>query len=127
MGNQTNQSQDVCEIFSYDEEKVDRVRSIVDKENLAVATKIFKAMADETRLKIVYALVQEEELCVCDVANIINASTATASHHLRHLRQLGIANSRKEGKLVFYSLDDDHVKMLVTTAIIHGKEVDQRG
>lgn len=126
MSNETKQSQDVCEIFCYDEEKVNRVRSIVDKENVALAANIFKAMADETRLKIVYALVQEDELCVCDVANIIQASMATTSHHLRHLRQLGIAKSRKEGKLVFYSLDDDHVKLLITTAIIHGKEVDER-
>ncbi|ARK29825.1 ArsR/SmtB family transcription factor [Halalkalibacter krulwichiae] len=127
MKNKVKQSPDTCEIFCYDEEKVNRVRTTVEEENLVPVANIFKALADETRLKIAYALVQEDELCVCDVANIIDATMATTSHHLRHLRNLGIAKSRKEGKLVFYSLDDDHVRMLVTTAVVHGKEVDTRG
>ncbi|WP_078598712.1 ArsR/SmtB family transcription factor [Evansella clarkii] len=118
---------DTCEIFCYDEDKVNRVSSILEQEALAPVANIFKALSDQTRLKIAYALVQEDELCVCDVANIINATMATTSHHLRHLRNLGIAKSRKDGKLVFYSLDDEHVKMLVTTAVIHGKEVANRG
>ncbi|MFA9559433.1 ArsR/SmtB family transcription factor [Evansella sp. AB-rgal1] len=126
MSENTKQTTDTCEVYCFDEEKVKRVTSIVEQENLAPVANVFKALADETRLKIAYALVQEEELCVCDVANIISATTATVSHHLRHLRKLGIAKSRKEGKLVFYSLDDDHVKMLVSTAVIHGKEVENR-
>lgn len=124
MNQKTKQAQHMCDIFCYDEEKVNRVGSLVEQENLGIVAGMFKALADETRLKIAYSLVQESELCVCDVANIIHASTATASHHLRHLRKLGIAKSRKEGKLVFYSLEDEHVKTLVTTAVIHGKEVD---
>ncbi|MBN2909569.1 helix-turn-helix transcriptional regulator [Polycladomyces sp. WAk] len=88
---------------------------------------LFKALADPTRLKIAYALVQEDELCVCDVANIINSSLATASHHLRLLRYMGLAKYRKEGKLVFYSLDDDHVKQLVQLAFDHSKELTTNG
>ncbi|KMK76311.1 ArsR/SmtB family transcription factor [Alkalihalobacillus pseudalcaliphilus] len=126
MAQEVKQTHDTCEIFCYDEAKVSRVRSIMEQENFAPVANIFKALSDETRLKIAYALVQEDELCVCDVANIIDATMATVSHHLRHLRNLGIAKTRKEGKLVFYSLDDEHVKMLVTTAIVHGKEVDNR-
>ncbi len=115
--------QDTCEIFCYDKEKVTRVSSLVEEENLLPVASIFKALSDETRLKIAYALCQEDELCVCDVATIIGATVATVSHHLRHLRKLGIAKSRKEGKLVFYSLDDDHVKMVMTTALVHAREV----
>lgn len=100
-----------------------RVSSIVEAENLSPVAGIFKALADETRLKIAYALCQEEELCVCDVATIIEATVAAVSRHLRHLRSLGICKSRREGKLVFYSLDDAHVKMLVATAVVHGREV----
>src|SRR5690625_7966084 len=74
--------------------------------------KVFKALSDDTRVKIAYVLSLEGELCVCDVANIIESSTATASHHLRLLKNLGIATYRKEGKLVYYSLDDEHVKQL---------------
>ncbi|WP_336867358.1 metalloregulator ArsR/SmtB family transcription factor, partial [Peribacillus frigoritolerans] len=72
--------------------------------------KIFKALSDDTRIKIAYSLSLEDELCVCDVANIVGATTATTSHHLRLLKNLGLANYRKEGKLVYYSLDDEHVK-----------------
>lgn len=120
------QNHNTCEIYCYDEEKVKRVSSVVEAENFTPVASIFKALSDETRLKIAYALLQEDELCVCDVANIIGATIATVSHHLRHLRHLGLAKSRKEGKLVFYSLDDDHVRLLMTTAIVHGKEVQDR-
>ncbi|NBJ67930.1 ArsR family transcriptional regulator [Roseburia sp. 1XD42-34] len=89
---------------------------------------IFKALADATRLKIAYALTLERELCVCDIANIIGATKATASHHLRLLRNMGLAKHRKEGKLVFYSLEDEHVHQLVTIATVHAKEgVDSGG
>ncbi|SDC18615.1 ArsR/SmtB family transcription factor [Shouchella lonarensis] len=121
------QTKEVCETFCYDEEKVRRVSLLVAKEDLAPVANIFKALADETRLKIAYCLLQEKELCVCDIATIIGATTATASHHLRHLRLLGIAKSRKEGKLVFYSLQDDHVKDLVHIANIHSKEMSGHG
>ncbi len=118
---------ETCEVFSYDEQKVKRVAPIVEGENLGAVAGIFKALADETRLKVAYALLQEEELCVCDIAHIIKASTATTSHHLRLLRNMGIAKSRKVGKLVFYSLDDEHVRTLITTGVVHGKEIDERG
>lgn len=126
MSQKIKQDHDACEIFCYDEEKVKRISSIVEEENLAPVASIFKALSDETRLKIAYSLLQEGELCVCDVANIIGATMATVSHHLRHLRNLGIAKRRKEGKLVFYSLDDEHVRMLVETAVVHSKEVKHR-
>ncbi|MBM7630973.1 DNA-binding transcriptional ArsR family regulator [Geomicrobium sediminis] len=67
-------------------------------------------------------MTQENELCVCDVANIIGTTNATASHHLRHLRNLRLAKSRKEGKLVFYSLDDPHVTALISMAMAHAQE-----
>ncbi|WP_088105477.1 ArsR/SmtB family transcription factor [Halalkalibacter urbisdiaboli] len=126
MNKPTKKIQDTCEVFCYDEAKVKRVTTIVGAENLTPIAGIFKALADETRLKIAYSLLQEDELCVCDVANIIGATTATVSHHLRLLRNLGITKSRKEGKLVFYSLDDEHVRLIIKTAIIHGKEVNNR-
>lgn len=111
-----------CEVFQFDKEKVEKLTDAIEPTTIMAATKIFKALADDTRLKIAYILCQEEELCVCDVATIIGATTATASHHLRHLRNLGLAKYRKEGKLVFYSLDDAHVKELILNAVEHGKE-----
>jgi DNA-binding transcriptional ArsR family regulator len=111
---------DTCETFCYDEEKVNRVKGKVEEVNGVEL--LFKALADSTRIKIAYALMLEKELCVCDVANIIGSTTATASHHLRLLRNMGLAKYRKEGKLVFYSLADDHIHHLVSIALIHSKE-----
>jgi DNA-binding transcriptional ArsR family regulator len=122
-----NKHNDICEIFCYDEEKVNRLKEGLREQDTLSVAKIFKALADDTRVKVAYALSQEDELCVCDVANIVSCTTATASHHLRLLRNLGLAKYRKEGKLVFYSLDDDHVKQLISVAFIHSQEVAANG
>ncbi|MCA1031710.1 metalloregulator ArsR/SmtB family transcription factor [Bacillus timonensis] len=111
-----------CEVFCFDEDKVSRVKENINEQDTTLVAKMFKALADDTRIKIAYALCQEEELCVCDVANIVGSSTATASHHLRLLKNMGLAKYRKEGKLVFYSLDDDHVKQLIMIAFEHSRE-----
>ncbi|MFC5713676.1 ArsR/SmtB family transcription factor [Thalassorhabdus alkalitolerans] len=113
---------DQCEIFCYDEEKVNRLKETIISEDMQHMARMFKALADDTRMKIAYSLSQEDELCVCDVAHIIGATTATASHHLRLLRNMGLAKYRKEGKLVFYSLDDDHIKQLILIAYEHKQE-----
>lgn len=118
-----NKHDDCCEIFCFDEEKVSRLKGEIQQEDTLSVAKIFKALADDTRVKVAYALSQEDELCVCDVANIVGCTMATASHHLRLLRNMGLAKYRKEGKLVFYSLDDEHVKQLIQLAFLHNKEV----
>lgn len=114
---------DCCEILCFDEVKVNRLKADLENQDTQTVASMFKALADDTRMKIAYSLCTEDELCVCDVANIIGSSVATASHHLRLLKNMGIAKYRKEGKLVFYSLDDDHVKQLVMLAMAHSKEV----
>lgn len=113
-------SLDTCETFCFDEEKVNRIKP--QMEQVSGVELSFKALSDATRLKIAYALTLEKELCVCDVANIIGSTTATASHHLRLLRNMKLAKYRKEGKLVFYSLADEHVHQLVAIAMVHAKE-----
>lgn len=118
---------DICEISCVESEKSARVQQQLEQSShLLEVTKLFKALSDETRLKIAYALTLEDELCVHDVAQIVGATTATASHHLRHLKGLGLAKYRKEGKLVYYSLDDDHVKQLINIAFAHQQEVSGR-
>ncbi len=116
----TKHKQDACETYCYDQAVIDRVQPKI--EEISGVELLFKALSDATRLKITYALTLEKELCVCDVANIIGSSTATASHHLRMLRNMGLAKYRKEGKLVFYSLKDSHVRQLVTIAKTHAEE-----
>lgn len=112
--------QPVCEEFSVDAAKVERLRR-----ELAAArglAELFKALADETRARIAYALAREE-LCVCDIAGLLGVSVATASHHLRVLRQMGLVRYRRAGKFVYYALDDDHVARLLENAMEHLKEV----
>lgn len=114
---------DTCEIYLYDEEKVNIIHQRLKNVNIYNATQLFKALADENRAKITYALCQTKELCVCDIANIIDSSVATASHHLRTLYKLGIVKYRKEGKLALYSIDNDHIKQLILLALSHSEEV----
>ncbi|UYG95173.1 ArsR/SmtB family transcription factor [Cytobacillus firmus] len=116
-------SKDTCEIYCFDEDKVNRIQGELVKEDLSGAAQLFKALADENRAKISYALTRDEELCVCDIANLIGATVATASHHLRTLHKQGIVKFRKEGKLAFYSLDDDHIRQLMMIALEHRNEV----
>ncbi len=108
-----------CEVFRSDPERVARAR-----EGLAEAAgtvEIFKALADETRLKIVCALLKEE-LCTCDLAVVLGASPPAISHHLRLLRGARLVKVRRVGKSVFYSLDDAHIRHLVEEATRHGRE-----
>src|SRR5699024_10872611 len=96
---------DMCEVTCIHEDKVNRAKEDIAKQNPMDVAKVFKALSDDTRVKIAYVLCLEGELCVCDVANIIESSTATVSQHLRLFNNLGIATYRKERKLVYYSLD----------------------
>ncbi|WP_050182534.1 ArsR/SmtB family transcription factor [Domibacillus robiginosus] len=116
---ENKQEKDVCEVTCVDEQKVRNVRSKLGQENTLDVATVFKALSDDTRIKIAYALTIEDELCVCDVANIIGSTLSTASHHLRLLKNLGLAKYKKVGKLVYYSLDDDQVKELIQTAFAH--------
>ena len=114
---------DVCEIYCYDEEKVNRIQGDLKTVDISSVSLLFKAIADENRAKITYVLCKDEELCVCDIANIIGTTVANASFHLRTLHKQGIVKYRKEGKMAFYSIDDEHIKQIVTIAIEHKKEV----
>ncbi|MEG0471538.1 MAG: metalloregulator ArsR/SmtB family transcription factor [Solibacillus sp.] len=113
-------TKEICEVTKINEEAVQRVRQQMPE--LSKVAQFLKALADETRLKIAYALTIEKRLCVCDVAAIIGSSTATASHHLRYLKEHALAKSTREGKLMYYSLADDHVYQIVTIAYEHSRE-----
>lgn len=118
-----DEMKDMCEVHLHDEEKVNRIQKEIRQVDISSMSKLFKVIGDENRVKISYALCEDEELCVCDLANIIGASMATTSHHLRTLYKHSIVKYRKEGKLAFYSLDDDHIKQLILIALAHQQEV----
>ncbi|MDH8001286.1 ArsR/SmtB family transcription factor [Bacillus cereus] len=115
-------SADHCEIYCFDEVKVTYIKNSLPTEVIQKTSQLFKHMGDETRLKVLYAL-YEDELCVCDVANIIDSTVATASHHLRLLNNAGLTKKRKQGKLMFYSLKDSVVKKLIQELLHSNKEM----
>ena len=85
---------------------------------LAGLTGMFAALGDPTRLRIVAALTGRE-LCVCDLAAVVRQSESAVSHQLRLLRSLGLVRSRREGRRVYYALDDAHVAVLYSQALHH--------
>ncbi|MBC7340290.1 MAG: winged helix-turn-helix transcriptional regulator [Firmicutes bacterium] len=107
---------DTCEVFAYDLTRVRRLRrQLHHMEELA---EVFAALGDPTRVKIVYALSQEE-MCVCDLAALVGLSLQAVSYHLRLLRALRLVKYRRQGRRVFYSLDDEHVVAMVSQGMAH--------
>ena len=94
-------SPDMCQVVCVNDAAVNRVLN--NMPNTLDVASVFKALADETRLKVVIALSQEE-LCVCDIAALFNTTIQNASYHLRFLKKLGMATFRRDGKLVHYRL-----------------------
>lgn len=86
---------------------------------------LFKAMGSQTRLKIIYALMKAEELCVEHLGEAVDMSISAVSHQLKGLRQLRLVKTRKQGQHVYYSLDDEHIALLFHTGSIHLSEEDE--
>ncbi|MET3683935.1 DNA-binding transcriptional ArsR family regulator [Alkalibacillus flavidus] len=106
------------------EDQLKHVYHKVHQTNTSSVSNLFKVLADPTRVKIAQALTIEDELCVCDVAAIMEVSVATASHHLRTLKQYGLTNVRKQGKISYYSLDDHHIVRLIQMAVEHEEKLE---
>ena len=111
---------DICSQFgiSCQEDVVVLRSSLLD---VAGLSELFKALSDESRVKILHLLAQRE-LCVCDLAFLLETNLPAISHHLRFLRTLNLVRARRDGKQVFYSLADDHVLELLKTAQAHFME-----
>lgn len=88
---------------------------------VAGLSEIFRLLGDETRIKILY-LLAHRELCVCDLASLLDMSLPAVSHHLRLLKALRLVKYRRDGKMVYYSLDDRHVLNLIREAQAHFAE-----
>ncbi len=86
---------------------------------------IFKALSDPTRLKIVLSLLEQEH-CVCDIAVLCNQSDSAISHQLRVLRTMKVLKNRRAGKIVYYSLDDEHVGALIKMNLNHVAHIKQK-
>lgn len=114
---------EACEVELVDERKVKCVRRAM-KSAAAVAAlaETFKILGDPTRVQIAFAL-SREELCVCDLANLLGVSQSAVSHSLRALRQMKLVRFRREGKIAYYALDDDHIAHLLDEGFRHVEEL----
>lgn len=108
-----------CQTHESGEEFMSDLKNALIKEDgIYTLSNIFKALSDPTRLRIIYVLSQSD-LCVCNIAHILDMSQSAISHQLRILRDLKLVKFVKRGKLVIYSLDDDHVLQLLTQGLDH--------
>ena len=96
----------------------DTIKKMADEDLFYKLAEFFKILGDTTRTKILFAL-DQNEMCVCDIANVLKMSKSSISHQLGTLRRSGIVKCRKIGKEVYYMLDDNHVKQLFEVGIEH--------
>lgn len=110
---------DRCDCNVIHDDIVERVKQkMPQEETLYDLAELFKVFGDSTRTKILWAL-DEEEMCVCDIAYLLNMTQSAISHQLRVLKQAKLVKNRREGKIVFYSLDDEHIRQILETGLIH--------
>ncbi|MGB8456052.1 MAG: metalloregulator ArsR/SmtB family transcription factor [Anaerocolumna sp.] len=113
---------DRCNCSVIHEEVVDKVKGLMPPdEKLYDLAELFKVFGDTTRIKILCALF-EAEMCVCDIAALLNMTQSAISHQLRALKQARLVKFRRDGKVVFYSLDDDHVQSIFSLGLVHVNE-----
>lgn len=114
---------ETCECNVIHKEIVDKVKEKVPaEETIFDLAELFKVFGDSTRMKILCALM-EQELCVCDIANVIGSTCSATSHQLRILKQAKLVTYQKQGKIVYYSLSDDYVKEIYQKGLSHVEEI----
>lgn len=113
---------DTCSCRLIHQDRVEKARSFAldEAENTRLAH-FCKALADPTRLRILWAL-DQGEMCVCDLAAFLGLSESAVSHQLRLLRQLSLVANRREGAILYYRLDDDHIRQILHIGLKHIRE-----
>ena len=118
-GNSKNDEIEVCESKVIHKEVVDKVSQRMPPwENFYELAGLFKVFGDSTRIKILYALL-DTEMCVCDLAVLLNMNQSAISHQLRILKQAGLVKARREGKVVYYSSDCEYVNRIIDEGYKH--------
>lgn len=106
-----------CEVQFVNKENVNNME-LLNEETVINLAEFFKVFGDSTRIKIIHVLSQKE-MCVCDIAELLNLTQSATSHQLRFLRQNKLVHSRKVGKMVYYSLDDEHITEIFNQGLEH--------
>ena len=122
MAEPKQDSAPTCEYLNVHEDAVAQVlAALPDDETLYDLSELFRVFGDSTRIKILYVLF-ESELCVCDIAELLGMSQSAISHQLRVIKQAKLIKNRRDGKTIFYSLADEHVKTIIGMAKEHLEE-----
>lgn len=109
----------ICDCNAVNTELVSKIQSkMLDDSNFKKIADFYKIISDTTRCKIIFAL-QKSELCVCDLAYLLSMTKSSISHQLSKMKDCGIVKCRRDGKEVYYSLDDEHVSKLFKLTVIH--------
>ena len=109
----------ICDCNMVHKELVeDTLSKMPDTTTLHTLADFFKIMGDATRCKLLFALLQNE-MCVCDLANVLSMTKSSISHQLSKMKDVGLVKSRKSGKTVYYSLDDEHISEIFEVGIEH--------
>jgi DNA-binding transcriptional ArsR family regulator len=117
---------DLCDCRVIHEDKVNRaIKASLKPEDTDNLCQTFKALGDGTRLKILWAL-EQQEMCVCDLAALLDVTESAVSHQLRLLRTLRLVKNRREGTILYYRLADDHIAQLIQVALEHVQEPEDR-
>ncbi len=114
---------DVCSVTVVHEEKVNHVIAELQGKDFASLSVLSKCLGETSRVQILYALSTYKEMCVCDLAAIIDASMATTSHHLRFLKKNGVTTSYREGKMVYYSLANEEIVTFIRSVLRVGEDL----
>ena len=118
----TNDTLEICITKGIHREIIRTVsRNMPDPVSIHELADLFKLFGDSTRLGILWAL-SESEMCVCDLCALLRMKQPAVSHQLKNLKQSRIVKSRRDGKIVYYSLDDDHIRRLLNLGMEHTQE-----
>ena len=119
----TDDNIEICQEYFLHEDRLEDAREGSPTEEMVYdLVELFKVFGDVTRVKIIYVLL-ESEMCVCDIASLLDMTQSAISHQLRVLKKARLVKFRKEGKTVFYSLDDQHIDKIFSFGLDHIKEM----
>jgi ArsR family transcriptional regulator, lead/cadmium/zinc/bismuth-responsive transcriptional repressor len=117
-----NTSNDLCSCRCIHEDRITAaIKNKLPEQDNQYMAQLFKAMGDANRLKLLWAL-EQGEMCVCDIAAFLQISESAVSHQLRLLRQLQLVSNRREGPVLYYRINDHHIKELMQIALQHTRE-----
>ncbi len=114
--------ENICKNTNLDKEYLEKIQDgIPSNDEIYSLAELFKIFGDSTRIRIIYTI-YKRSLCVHDIANVVNMSQSSVSHQLKNLKQARLVKSKKEGKEVYYTLNDEHIEKIFKLALEHIEE-----